>query len=201
MGEGSASRPGRSLTPGNTRYPLYRRLGGPAGPVWTCAWNLASHRDSIPGPSSPYPVAVPTELPGARIGRCTAPHLVTNLLFLVRAGFRKRNLWTVISHVKYILDTWVVSLVLRFGEEHLCVHCWIIPWWWRNYISPKQRHLFNPGQGGGAVPWVTTILTRSDLFSLFTNASFEVSIPFSLLRFWNSWTPLIRINWDGEPSG
>jgi len=30
-GEGSASRPGRSLPPGKTRYPLYRRLGGHQG--------------------------------------------------------------------------------------------------------------------------------------------------------------------------
>jgi hypothetical protein len=30
-GEGSASRPGRSLPPGENRYPLYRRLGGPQG--------------------------------------------------------------------------------------------------------------------------------------------------------------------------
>ena len=30
-GEGSASRPGRSLPPGKTRYPLYRRLGGAQG--------------------------------------------------------------------------------------------------------------------------------------------------------------------------
>jgi hypothetical protein len=30
-GEGSASRPGRFLPPGKTRYPLYRRLGGPQG--------------------------------------------------------------------------------------------------------------------------------------------------------------------------
>jgi len=30
-GEGSASLPGRSLPPGKTRYPLYRRLGGPQG--------------------------------------------------------------------------------------------------------------------------------------------------------------------------
>ena len=30
-GEGSASRPGRSLSPGKTRYPLYRRLDGPQG--------------------------------------------------------------------------------------------------------------------------------------------------------------------------
>ena len=30
-GEGSASRPGRILPPGKTRYPLYRRLGGLQG--------------------------------------------------------------------------------------------------------------------------------------------------------------------------
>jgi len=30
-GEESASHPGRSLPPGKTRYPLYRRLGGPQG--------------------------------------------------------------------------------------------------------------------------------------------------------------------------
>jgi len=30
-GEGSASHPGRSLPPGRTQYPLYRRLGGPQG--------------------------------------------------------------------------------------------------------------------------------------------------------------------------
>jgi hypothetical protein len=30
-GEGSASRPGRSLSPGKTPYPLYSRLGGPQG--------------------------------------------------------------------------------------------------------------------------------------------------------------------------
>jgi len=30
-GEGSASRPGRSLPLGKTQYPLYRRLGGPQG--------------------------------------------------------------------------------------------------------------------------------------------------------------------------
>jgi len=30
-GEGSASRPGRTLLPAKTRYPLYRRRGGPQG--------------------------------------------------------------------------------------------------------------------------------------------------------------------------
>ena len=31
-GEWSAARPGRTLHPGKTRYPFYRRLGGPQGP-------------------------------------------------------------------------------------------------------------------------------------------------------------------------
>jgi len=31
VGEGSASRPGRTLGPGKTRYPLYRWLGGSQG--------------------------------------------------------------------------------------------------------------------------------------------------------------------------
>ena len=31
VGEWSAARPGRTLLPGKTRYPFYRRLGGPQG--------------------------------------------------------------------------------------------------------------------------------------------------------------------------
>jgi len=38
------------FTPWKDRYPLYRRLGGPQGP--RCG-KSRSHRDSIPGPSSP----------------------------------------------------------------------------------------------------------------------------------------------------
>ena len=51
-GEGSAARPGRTLPPGKTRYPLYRRLGGPQGRSWRR--KISPYRDSIPGPSSPY---------------------------------------------------------------------------------------------------------------------------------------------------
>jgi len=40
-GKGSASRPGRSLNPGKTRYPLYRRLGGPQGRSGLGAENFA----------------------------------------------------------------------------------------------------------------------------------------------------------------
>ena len=60
-GEGSASRPGRSLPPGKTRYPLYSRLGGPQGP--------SGHVRKISPPPGFDPrtvqlVAIPTELPG-----------------------------------------------------------------------------------------------------------------------------------------
>jgi len=40
-GEWSAARSGRTLTPGNNRYPLYRRLGWPQG------GKSRPHRDSI----------------------------------------------------------------------------------------------------------------------------------------------------------
>ena len=50
--EGSASRAGRSLPPGKTRYPFYRRLGGSRAGMDRCG-KSRPHRDSIPGPSSP----------------------------------------------------------------------------------------------------------------------------------------------------
>ena len=47
-GEWSAARLGRTLPPGKTRYPFYRRLGGPQGrPVWT-GGKFRPHGDSIP---------------------------------------------------------------------------------------------------------------------------------------------------------
>ena len=46
-GEWSAGRPGHTLPPGKTRYPFYRRLGGPQGQSGR-AENVAPHRESIP---------------------------------------------------------------------------------------------------------------------------------------------------------
>ena len=63
MGEWSAARPGRTLPPGKTRYPLYRRLGGPQGRSGR-AENLVPQRDSIPDRPARSSVAIPTELPG-----------------------------------------------------------------------------------------------------------------------------------------
>ena len=62
-GEGSASRSGRTLPRGKTRYPLHRRLGGPQGRSGQVQ-KISPHRDSIPGPSRAQAVAIPTTLPG-----------------------------------------------------------------------------------------------------------------------------------------
>ena len=61
-GEGSASRSGRSLP---RERPGTYCTGGWVGPrvgPYRCG-KSRTHRDSIPGPSSPYPVAIPTTLP------------------------------------------------------------------------------------------------------------------------------------------
>ena len=41
-GEGSASRPGRSLPPGKKPVPIVQKAGWAPGPVWTGAENLTS---------------------------------------------------------------------------------------------------------------------------------------------------------------
>ena len=51
--EESGSRPGRTLPPGKTRYPLHMRLGGPQGRSGQVRKTSVPHRDSIPEPSSP----------------------------------------------------------------------------------------------------------------------------------------------------
>ena len=53
MGGGeSVPSPGR-FTPGKDPVPTVQEAGWAPGPVWKGAENLAPHRDSIPGPSSP----------------------------------------------------------------------------------------------------------------------------------------------------
>jgi hypothetical protein len=51
------------FTPEKTRYPLYRRLGGPRAGLDRCG-KSRTQRDSIPRPSSPYLVPIPNTLPG-----------------------------------------------------------------------------------------------------------------------------------------
>jgi len=57
----SAPRPGRFAT-GRGLVPNVWEAGWAPEPVWTSAENRTPHQDSIPGPSSPKRVAIPTEL-------------------------------------------------------------------------------------------------------------------------------------------
>ena len=61
-GEWSAARPGRTLPPGKTGYPFYRRLGGPKADLYER--KISSPLGFAPGPSARSSVAIPTELPG-----------------------------------------------------------------------------------------------------------------------------------------
>ena len=60
-GGGWSTPPPAALPLGKIRYPLYRRLGGPQGRLDGCG-KSCPHRDSIPGPYSPYRVAILTAL-------------------------------------------------------------------------------------------------------------------------------------------
>ena len=62
-GEWSAARPGRTLPPGKTRYPVYRRLGGPQGRSGR-AENLVPTGILSPDHPARSSFAIPTELPG-----------------------------------------------------------------------------------------------------------------------------------------
>jgi hypothetical protein len=52
MGLGGQHHASDRFTPGKTRYPLYKRLGGPQGRSGRVR-KISPQRDSIPGPSSP----------------------------------------------------------------------------------------------------------------------------------------------------
>jgi hypothetical protein len=64
-GEGSASRLGRSLPPEKTRYPLYRRPGGPQGRSRQVR-KISPPPGFDPASSNPQPVAIPTTLSGTQ---------------------------------------------------------------------------------------------------------------------------------------
>ena len=52
-GWGVSVAPWPLFTPRKDQVPILQEAGWAPGPVWTGAENLAPHRDSIPGPSSP----------------------------------------------------------------------------------------------------------------------------------------------------
>ena len=61
-----SSTPRLHFTPGKDTVPIVQEAGWAPGPVWT-GGKSRPHRNSIPGPSSPWSVAIPTELPGINL--------------------------------------------------------------------------------------------------------------------------------------
>ena len=79
-GEGSASRPGRSLPPGKDTVPIVQDAGWAPGPVWTSAENLAPPQGFDPltlqfAASPLYRVRYP-----AHIARLSSPFLPTQII-------------------------------------------------------------------------------------------------------------------------
>jgi len=72
------------------RYPLYRRLGGPQG--WSGeVRKISPHQDSIPGPSSPQAVAIPTTLPGLATTVTNAKNLKAAVFTEICDAIQGRN--------------------------------------------------------------------------------------------------------------
>ena len=65
-GEWSAARPGRTLPPGKTRYPFYRRLGGPQSRSGRAENLVLTGIRSLDRPARST-VAILTELPGPQV--------------------------------------------------------------------------------------------------------------------------------------
>ena len=89
------------FTPGKDPVPIVQEAGWVPGPVWTVE-NLAL-RERIPGPSSPYSVPIPTELPGpllhpVRVNNLMTKYLIYNFVLNLRleiqftCGFSRRKL-------------------------------------------------------------------------------------------------------------
>jgi len=95
-GEWSAARPGRTLPPGKTRYPFYRRLGGPQGRSGR-AEKSRPHRDVIPDRPARSSVAIPTEPPGPQYKVRVLLFPTINLLCFGIITFR--NMWAVSNMV------------------------------------------------------------------------------------------------------
>jgi len=85
-GEWSAARPGRTLPPGKTRYPFYRRLGGSQGRCRR-AENLVPTRIRSPDRPARSSVTIPTELTSPRM--IAYNYMVTYSLTSISSAFHR----------------------------------------------------------------------------------------------------------------
>ena len=104
-GEGSESRPAAFYP--QERHGIHCTGGwvGPRAGLDRC-WKSRFHRDSIPGPSSPQPVALPTELHGPHKNQKTVPIIHTlswNYPFLASLSTSWRPILILSSHLCLVL--------------------------------------------------------------------------------------------------
>ena len=94
-GEGSASRPGRSVPPGKSRYPLYRRLGGPlsrSGQVQKMSPPPGfgpRNEQSVASQVSFVPVGIRTlDLPARSLAAKPTPHSIAQIVLQIGGKVR-----------------------------------------------------------------------------------------------------------------
>jgi len=123
-GEWSAARPGRTLPPGKTHYPLYRRLGGPQGRCGRAENLVPTGIRSLDSPDNSS-VAIPTELPGPPNVEYLAL-LRPLLLPVVNMAEREQFLS---SHVRVTSNGLI--------NANYCRYSVLSSWWWVKY-HPKH---------------------------------------------------------------
>ena len=96
-GEWSAARPGRTLPPGMTRYPFYRRLGGPQG--------RSERAENL----------TPT---GIR-SRTAQPVVSRYTDWATRPRVEKCNPWIIFTKIKNCRSRWPSGLRRRFAAARL----------------------------------------------------------------------------------
>jgi hypothetical protein len=79
-----------ALPLGETRYPLYRVLGGPQNRSERVRKRFAPQWDSIPVPTNPWRVTIPTEL--SRPTYVTPRYLIIFFLYLLYISLTEEHL-------------------------------------------------------------------------------------------------------------
>ena len=101
MGMGGQHNAPAALSPGMSRYPLYKRLGGPQGRSERLR-KISPHQGSISGPSSLYGVAIPTELSCPAMGSVTNTELTTFRQTIPKFYMLQQRILLRCCHSKYL---------------------------------------------------------------------------------------------------
>jgi hypothetical protein len=119
-GWGVSVTPWPLFTPGKDPVAIVQEAGWTPEPVWTSAQNLASHRDSSPGPSRPYPIAIRTTLPGPRGFKSVAEY---------PRGKRKEVIWLLVKlflRASHWFCNFLIAFIWPFAQQylHYTMHLW-----------------------------------------------------------------------------